>query len=87
MTARHHAGVIEELAKMQQGGASEGQAIAIGKSLRPQETSRCSAICQGDFATCVAKSGASKMEDVRREVLRSCMDDHGTCSQDCPVWK
>ena len=75
--------VIEALTKMQLGGSTEKQVYAMGKSLAATEMESCPTTCNADFLSCVAKSGAEKIEDVESSMLRGCIESHGLCSRVC----
>ena len=75
--------VIEALTKMQKGGSTEKQVYAMGKSLAAAEMDSCPSSCNSNFLSCVAQSGAEKIEDINSGMLKGCIENHGICSRDC----
>jgi len=84
----HHAAmpasyVTKALDRMQQGGATEGQAHSVSQRLVPKMTNDCSARCQQNFTTCLAKTQALRMEDVSLRDWSSCISSHTLCGSAC----
>ena len=75
--------VLEALAQMQQGGSTEKQVYAMGKSLTATDMETCPSTCNADFVTCISQTGAQKIEDIDGPMLQSCISTHSNCNKIC----